>query len=148
MLAQFRRAGHRAAGKQRPQALADCRAGPQATRDGADQLMHGLIRFHFHQPRDVDAADFADARQIVPDEIDDHQIFRAVAGIAGQQIAQLRVFFRIASAADCPFDGTRLGVALPIDTQEAFRARSTPREIPSSWRNAEYGAGFVRRSVS
>ena len=80
--AQLGGAGHRAGGEQRAQRLhrGDVRA--EVAADGADQLVHGLVGLDVHQHRHLDGARLAHHRQVVAEQVHDHQVLGAEPGVA------------------------------------------------------------------
>ena len=53
-----------------------------ATANRADELVHCGVGFNLHQSRDLDSAHVAHAREIVSQQVNDHQIFCTVLDVA------------------------------------------------------------------
>ena len=63
-------------------------AGPtsvaQPAAHAGDELVHGLVGLDPHQLRDLDAADLADAAEVVAQQVDDHQVLGPVLLVGAQ----------------------------------------------------------------
>ena len=102
--AQLRRAGHRARpgtarAARRPWSTSS-RSRPRTVRD---QLVHGLVGLDLHQRRHLDRARLAHHRQVVAEQVDDHQVLGAELRV-GRQLSRAAPRPRPASrrAAWCP----------------------------------------------
>ena len=100
------RAGDRAAGKQRPEDLLESHLGAHFAGDVRGHLPEGRVALDGEEAFGPDAAEAAQAAQVVAQQIDDHQVFAAVFGVVAQPLGQLAVFAGGAAAGRGSFHRT------------------------------------------
>ena len=95
--ANLRRAGDRAARKQRAQHVLEPHIGSELGDDAGGHLVHRAIGLDREQVGDLDRADLGNAAEIVAQEIDNHEILGALLFIDGEPGLEAGVFARRAS---------------------------------------------------
>ena len=102
--------------------VVDVVAQPPAHR--RDELVHARVGLHLHQRRHLHGPRLAHHRQVVAQQVDDHQVLGAELGIRGQQAPQRLVAHRVRRARRGPLD--RLGLdqapALGSSVTSAYRS--------------------------
>ncbi len=106
--AQLGSAGDRSAGEGRLQHAYRIAAGDELGGDGGGHLVDGGIGLDLEQGRHGHAARHCDPRQVVADQIDDHEIFGALLGISREFLRRRRVGHRIGAACRRPLHRPRL----------------------------------------
>ena len=84
-----------------------------------DELVHGRVGLDDHERRHVDAAELADAAEVVAQQVDDHQVLGAVLLVVAQRGAAVGVLGRVGGAR---------GGALDRLAPRRIRSRSTRRK--------------------
>ena len=120
------RAGDRAAGEQRAHQVhrALARAEPRA--HGRDHLVHGRIGLDREGRIDMDRAGLGHARQVVPHQVDDHQVLGAVLHGRGQLLHRRAVRFRVGRAGAGALHRLDLGLAARERHEQLGREAQQP----------------------
>ena len=123
--APFRRARDRAAGIQGLEDVGQAGVAAQARLHGGGHLQHAAVARHLEQGRYLDGARGGDAADVVAQQVDDHQVFRAILRIIGQRPGAVRIFFHLfgRSGRRRAFHGTRRQLALRMAHEQLRRQR-------------------------
>ena len=115
----------------------------QAAADRRDELVHGGVGLDGHQLRHLDAAQRADAAEVVAQQVDDHQVLGAGLVVGAQRGGAVGVLDRVrGTRAAVPLIGLRLDDPLAVDAQEALGRGAEHRDV------AEAQQRRVRRGVA
>src|SRR4029077_14649253 len=87
-------------------------------------MMHRSIALNLAQFWHHNGAELSDPSQIVPKQIDDHDVLRTILGAFLQFANQLSIFFGIGSPWPGPLDGPGFHVSYSIDLNEPLRRRA------------------------
>jgi hypothetical protein len=89
--------------------------------DGRHEVVHRRIALEREQLRHADRSRGAHAREIVPHQVDDHQVFRAILRALGERLGQRGVVLRPETPRPGALDRPRLDVPAGVDAQKALR---------------------------
>ena len=117
----FRRAGDRAAGKERCEHLANADIRQQSCPHSAQHLVDGRIGLDAEQLRHLQRADLADQRDVVAQQIDDHPVLGLVLLVVAQERLQPLILGLGRAARRRALHRMRLDHALGVDLEEEFR---------------------------
>ena len=107
--------------------------------------MHGLVGLHLHQRRHVHRPRLAHHRQVVAEQVDDHQVLGAGLGVGGQPDAQRLVLLGRATARRGALD--RLGLERPVGPDEGVALRRRAQQPGARARHVVLQEALVRRGV-
>ena len=106
---------------------ADLLAQPPA--HAGDELVHGLVGLDPHQLGHLDAADLADAAEVVAQQVDDRHVLGPALLVGAQRRGEARVLVRGRAAAAGALDRPRFRPALAVDREEALRRGAQHGEV-------------------
>ena len=126
---RLRGPSHRTAREARPRGSHRGNSLAQARADRRYQLMHRRIALHAHEHGHAHRVRLGNQRQVITQQVHDHEVLSAGLLIATQPCRCGGVFFRSSAASNRALNRLRLGVTLLIHAQKTLRRRRKHRKI-------------------
>ena len=128
--------------------------GLESADDGGDEMMDRRVALEREQLGDADAAGERHAREVVPHQVDDHQVLRAILGALLERAAERGVVRGIDAARARALDRARLDLPRAVEAKEALGRRAGDGDVPELEEGGEgrgidarAGAGRARTAI-